>query len=371
VRILILNWRCPMHPRAGGAEFLTYEVMKRFVASGDEVEWFSASFPGAKDNEDMDGIHIVRAGRQWTVHLHAFRRYFRRLRPHFDLVIDEVNTVPFFTPLWADVPVFMLIYQLAREVWWYECPFPINALGFALEPLYLRLYRRVPVLTESNSTVVDLNRLGFSGPLTLVPVGIDDLAEGAYAKPSCPVFLYVGRLSPSKRVGDIIKAFDSFQTKLPQARLWLVGDGPTSYVRSLRGLVHQLGIEQSVDFCGSVSGTEKYQRMTAAHALLMASVREGWGLVVTEANACGTPAVVYNVPGLRDAVRHAQTGLVVDPTPEAMATGMMTLWKDRLLREQLGKQARAWSRSFSFDAATATIRAALTLTASGFAASET
>ena len=147
MRILILNWRCPKNPRAGGAEVLTYEVAKRLVAGGHEVEWFSASFPGAEPEEDLDGIRVIRAGRQWTVHLYAFRRYFRQLRPSFDLVIDEVNTVPFFTPLWADVPVFMLIYQLAREVWWYESHFPISLFGFVLEPFYLRLYKRIPVFT--------------------------------------------------------------------------------------------------------------------------------------------------------------------------------------------------------------------------------
>ncbi|TMD56332.1 MAG: glycosyltransferase family 4 protein, partial [Chloroflexi bacterium] len=155
LRILILNWRCPQNPRAGGAEAVTFEIARRLVQHGNTVEWFSASFPGATAEETLEGIHIVRGGRQWTVHWSAFRHYRGRLAERFDIIIDEVNTIPFFTPLWADVPAVMLIHQLAREVWWYESAFPLNVLGYLTEPLYLRAYRRIPVLTVSASTESD------------------------------------------------------------------------------------------------------------------------------------------------------------------------------------------------------------------------
>lgn len=349
MRLLILNWRCPLHPRAGGAEYLTHEIAKRLVANGHDVEWFSASFPGAKPQEDLDGVRIIRAGRQWTVHLHAFLRYFRGLRGRFDAVIDEVNTIPFLTPLWADVPVFMLIYQLAREVWWYESPFPISLLGFTLEPFYLKLYRNVPVFTESESTLLDLRRIGFAGSITIVPVSIEDSGAVAGSRTGCPNFLYVGRLSPSKRVGDIIRAFHIVQESVPDARLCLLGDGPPRHVRTLRKLVAESRLENSVEFLGRVSRGEKYQRMASAYALVMASVREGWGLVVTEANSCGTPAIVYDVPGLRDSVHGGRTGLIVPPTPRALADGMLLLWNDRVLHEHLSSGATNWSRSFTAD----------------------
>src|ERR1700726_624485 len=141
MRILILNWRCPANPKAGGAEILTFEVARRLVSSGDEVEWFAAGFPGSLPEEMVEGIHFVRAGRQSTVHWRAYRRYRGQLRNRFDIVIDEVNTVPFFTPLWANIRSVMLIYQPAREVWWYESRFPLSAIGYLLEPIYLQFYR--------------------------------------------------------------------------------------------------------------------------------------------------------------------------------------------------------------------------------------
>jgi hypothetical protein len=146
---------------------VTFEVARRLVERGDSVEWFSAAYPGAPNEETIAGVRVIRRGRQWTVHWSAFRHYRGRLSQRFDVVVDEVNTIPFFTPLWSDVPAVMFIHQLAREVWWYESPFPLNALGYIAEPLYLRLYRRFPVVTVSDSTRRDLVSLGFSETITV------------------------------------------------------------------------------------------------------------------------------------------------------------------------------------------------------------
>lgn len=356
MRILILNWRDPRNPRAGGAEYLTYEIAKRLVRDGDEVEWFSATFPGGSPREEMDGVRIVRAGGQSTVHWQAFRRYRPQIRSRFDVVIDEVNTIPFFTPLWAGVPTFMLIYQLAREVWWYEARFPINAVGFLLEPLYLRLYRRSPALTISASTVSDLRRLGFRGAISLLPGGVETIDQATVAKADPPAFLYVGRLAPSKRLEHIIQAFAEFRQHDGPANLWIIGEGSSSYKRKLEILIGRLGIADSVSFFGRLTTSEKHRRMAQALALLLASVREGWGLVVAEANACGTPAVVYDVPGLRDAVRHEETGLVVGASSSELAAGMRRLYHDKELYQRLSEAARSWSATFSFDATAAAVR---------------
>jgi glycosyltransferase involved in cell wall biosynthesis len=351
VRILILNWRCPRNPKAGGAEIVTYEIARRLVARGQYIEWFASSVPGTSDEEDLDGIHIVRAGRQWSVHLAAFRRYKGRLRGSFDAVVDQVNTIPFFTPLWADIPSFMFIHQLAREVWWYESPFPINAIGYVAEPYYLRFYRKRPVLTVSTSTLNDLRELGFSGPITIVPEGLESAPQFSGQKADLFTFLYVGRMAPSKRIADIIRAFAFVRRTGKVAQLWLVGTGSTAYEFKLRALVTRLGLERDVHFFGRLSTEEKYRRMVEAHVLLMASVREGWGLVVLEANACGTPAVVYDAPGLRDAVRNEQTGLVCEPSAGKLSEAMLRLEADPGLYHRLASEARKWSTTFSYDKA--------------------
>ncbi len=351
LRILILNWRDSRHPHAGGAEFHTHELARRLVQDGNEVEWFTASFPGASREEMIDGIRIVREGRQWTVHLRAFQHYRRRLRGQFDAVIDQINTIPFFTPLWAGIPVFVMIWQLAREVWWYESRFPLNAIGYALEPIYLRAYCQTPTFTFSASTEADLRGLGFRNEITVLPVGIEPVESLDSAKTTEPSFIYVGRLAPSKRVHEILEAFALFHQATGRGRLSLIGSGSQRYVQRLVRLAADLGVSTCVEHCGWLHGQAKHWRMSEAHALLMASVREGWGLVVSEANACGTPAIVYDVPGLRDSVRHESTGLVVPPHPRSLAAAMIRLSSDHALYARLADEGRRWSQTFSLDAA--------------------
>jgi glycosyltransferase involved in cell wall biosynthesis len=326
------------------------------VQSGAYVEWFSSSFPGAQSEEAVDGINIVRRGSQWNVHARAIQHYRGRLRGAFDVVFDEINTIPFFTPVWADIPHFVLIWQLAREVWWYESPFPINAGGFLVEPLYLRLYRHTPVITFSRSTRSDLDRLGFRGRITVVPPGIEPIAEFNGPKRAEPTFIYVGRLAPSKRVHEIVEAFAIFRHDQHRGRLQLIGSGPTSYTDALDRLAARLGVKDWYVQCGWLQGDAKHTVMAESHALLMASVREGWGLVVTECNACGTPAVVYDVPGLRDSVRHLETGIVVPPSPAKLAEGMARLLADQNMYQRMCESGRQWSKTFTYDAGFQLIR---------------
>jgi len=320
------------------------------VAAGDQVEWFCGSFPGALPEEDMNGVRIIRSGRQWTVHWRAFRRYRGKLRGRFDVVIDEINTVPFFTPLWAETPTVALIFQMAREVWWYESRFPINAAGFLAERLYLLPYRNSNVVTVCQSTKEDLQHFGFRGHIGVMPIGIEPTSWSG-AKSSSPSYVYVGRLAPSKRVDHVIRAFALFRRTVGTGQLHIAGIGRQRYIRYLRRLVDHLGLDESVVFEGRVSMNDKHRLMGQAQALLMCSVREGWGLVVTEANACGTPAIAYDVAGLRDSVRDGQTGLLVRANPQAMADSMLQLWNDPVLHGQLADRARAWSEDLTYERA--------------------
>lgn len=90
--------------------------------------------------------------------------------------------------------------------------------------------------------------------------------------------------------------------------------------------------------------------MREALVIAVTSVREGWGLIVTEANSQGTPAVVYNIHGLRDAVRDGETGIVTHANnPEALAEGIRVLWNNPTLYEMMREKAWEWSKEFSWE----------------------
>jgi glycosyltransferase involved in cell wall biosynthesis len=349
-----------VNPKAGGAEAVTFEIARRLVAGGDSVEWFGAKFPGAPPTETIDGVRITRQGTQSSVHWAAFRKYRRTLADQFDVVVDQVNTVPFFTPLWSSVPVVMWIHQLAREVWWFESPFPVSALGFVAEPVYLQVYRNTRVITVSQSTRRDLIKLGFRGPVTVVNAGVETSSSATMPRSSKARFLYVGRLSPSKRVHDLIRAFAIFNARYADSELRVVGTGSEIYRARLMNLAGELGVANCISFLGHLPSGEKHGEMAEARALVLGSVREGWGLVVIEANTHGTPAIAYDVPGLRDSIQDGKTGLLVKHAPNALAAGMEALWTDPKLFERLSTAARDWSSMFSFDRMADEFRRALT-----------
>lgn len=318
MRLLLLNWRDPWHPKAGGAEVLTQRVLERLARRGWDVEWFSARYAGARKCDEIEGVRYVRQGTQVSVHARAFSRY--RGRRDFDVVIDQVNTIPFYGMSYG-LPSIAWFQQLAREVWIYEAPRPVGWLGYRLEPMYLAPYRTASVITISPSTAESLRQIGFRGPIRVIPMATDEAVEERLPLkgPQLDVVV-VGRVTPSKRIEESVRSAAILREKGWAGRLHVVGAGEPRYRERLRALARQLGVEDRVIFHGRVSAERRGELLRTSAALWMTSVREGWGLVVTEAAAKGTPAIVYDVPGLRDAVESGVGGLVVPPDPSALAT---------------------------------------------------
>ena len=318
LRILAYNWRDLAHPRAGGAEVYLQSVAREWVKRGHEVTVFSAAVPGKPAEELVDGVRVIRRGGRIGVYRKA-RRYWRRDGAgQYDLVLDCVNTRPFLCPRFVrDVPVVALIHQVAREVWRYETPWPVALVGrYLLEPFWLRSYRDVPVVTVSESSRESLAEYGLRR-VTVVPEGWVPTAPAPVEKEPVPTVVFVGRLSANKRPEQAIAAFGLARRELPDAQMWVIGSGPEeARLRKLAG--------PGVTFLGHVPEEVKRERLGRAHALVATSVREGWGLVVTEAAANGTVAIGYDVAGLRDSIG-ASGGVLTRPDPVSMAAGLVEL----------------------------------------------
>jgi len=345
MKILIYNWRDIKNPAAGGAEVFTHENAKRWVEKGNDVTLFTSAFPGCMKEEVVDGVKVVRDGGKYSVYWKARIYYKKYFKGNFDVVIDEINTRPFFAPEFVNngEKVVALIHQLAREFWFYETKFPINYIGYHfLENKWLKNFRDIPTITVSESTKEDLMALGFER-VSIVPEGINFKPLEIFpVKEKYPTFIFVGRLKKAKRPDHAIAAFKIIKESLPDARLWIVGDG---YYRKELEKMSGGGVE----IFGNVPMKRKLELMSKAHAILVPGVREGWGLVVTEANAMGTPAIGYNIHGLRDSIRDGSTGLLCQPNPEALAERGLELMRNKEMLERLSRNALAWAGEFDWD----------------------
>ncbi|GAA3452347.1 glycosyltransferase family 4 protein [Dactylosporangium matsuzakiense] len=315
MRILVCNWKDLRHPRAGGAEVYTHEIARRWVAAGHEVTLCCAAVDGAPSIEDVDGVCVVRRGSRMGVY-RAARDYYRGAGSgRFDVVVDEVNTRPFGCPAWAGTtPVVALIHQVCREIWRYEMPLPVALLGrYVLEPAWLRRYRDVRVLTVSASSRDSLRRYGLRD-VTVVPAGVVHRPRPDVSREAEPTVVFLGRLAGNKRPLAALAAFHRLRARMPAAQMWFIGDGPQR-----AALAAAAG--PGVTLFGRVGRAERDELLARAHVLVVTSVREGWGLVVDEAAAMGTPTVGYDRPGLRDSVP-AAGGVLVEPTPAALAAAL-------------------------------------------------
>lgn len=354
MKILFLNWRDIRSPKAGGAEVLTHEIARRLAPKHD-VSWFSSRADGQSREDEIDGVHVVRRGSEATTRLFAPK--FAR-NAGCDVIVEEINTLPYFAHVWSSAPAVLFIPQLAREVWWYEAPKALAWLGWTTEPLYLAAYRNVQAITISDSTSSDLRRFGLRKRIDVLPMAVSTplLGELGPKEPRCEV-IAAGRLVPSKRFDHAIRALSTLRESHGSARLTIIGEGRER--AKLENLARELGLEEAVRFTGRVSEAEKVDLLERADVLVSCAVREGWGLTTTEAARLGTPAVAYDVPGLRDSIVDGRTGILTEPSPNELAMAISGLLADRPRYDEL--RASAWQqwRDLSWERTAASFERAL------------
>ena len=355
MNILILSWRGPGHPLAGGAEQVTFEHAKGWLKAGNKVTLFTSYYIGANIDENKGGIRIIRRGDQFFgVKLAAFKWYWFENREKFDLIVDEFHGLPFFTPLWAiGVKKLGFIHEVAQKVWklnpW---PWPYNKIaaffGKMGEPWIFKLfYKYIPFMTVSKSTESDLKAWGIKN-ITVIPNGV--LLPNIL--PNLPkekdfTMIYLSALAKDKGIEDAIATFNIVKKEIPSLKFWIVGKSYPEYTNYLKGLC------PDARFWGFVTDQKKYELLTRAYVLIFPSVHEGWGLVIIEAASVGTPTVAYKVSGVKDAVVDRQTGLLTEnETPESLAKLISELYKNKKLLTKLSKNAKRWSKRHTWEKST-------------------
>jgi glycosyltransferase involved in cell wall biosynthesis len=362
--LLAVNFRDPAHPEAGGAELHLEMILREAVARGHRVTWLASGFPGGAPEADHRGMRVVRRGNWWNFNLvlpGVLKREFRSPAP--DLVIEDINKVPCFSPWWTRAPVAVIVPHLFGGTAFREAHPLVATYVVVLEALIPHAYRGARFLAISESTRDDLARRGVRRDrIAVVHCGVDHDAyrrDPAVPKAERPTIAFVGRLRRYKGVDWVMRVLPRVLARVPDARLVVIGDGP--FGPELRLAAARLGVAQAVEFTGFLPLRDKVRRMQEAWVVVQPSPKEGWGLTVVEAGACGTAVVAADSPGLHDSVRPEDTGLLVpfgdDP---ALADALTRVLADPALRDRLAAGGVAWAaRHLWEDCATRSLDALL------------
>jgi len=353
MNLLWFTWKDIKNPYAGGAEVVNDELATRLAKEGHEVVFLTRSFAKAEKEEMINGYKVIRVGNYRTVYFEAYKYYKKNLKGWADLVIEEVNTVPFFCNLYVKEKSILFFHQLCREIWFYEMNIIKGLIGYVAETFYLFLLGNRDVITVSESTKKDLNRFGFRrDKIKIISEGthLDPITDLNIEKFEKPTILSLGALRSMKRADQIIAAFEIAKNKISDLQLIIAGDTTGNFAKKIIGMIAASKHKDSIQCLGKISGEKKIELMQKSHLIAVTSVKEGWGLVVTEANSQGTPAVVYDVDGLRDSVRNGETGIICEKNnPENLSQKIVKILEDKVEYERLRQNAWNWSKEITFE----------------------
>jgi len=351
VRIIFVNWHDWFHTKAGGAEIYLKELVQRLSAAGNEIMVVCSNSPGHPAQETLDGIRFIRLGNRYNFNFKYYRQAKKIIREFSpDIIIDDQNKLPLLSPLFTDRPVICMIMHLFKKAIFRESIFPIALGVYIAEKLIPRIYRNCQFTVLGQSGKNDIEGMGITPEhIHVIEPGVD-LSNFLPAMTHDSYFLCLGRLRRYKSVDHIFIAMDLLRAEGIHTTLKVVGTGDDS--ARLKKIARKLRLEDQVEFTGYVTNDRALELYQRAYAIIQPSRKEGWGLSVIEAGACQVPAIAADVEGLRDSVRHEQTGFLYEwGNIEQLSAAMKRLIQDVPLRERLAEGNLQWSARFTWDQA--------------------
>lgn len=359
MNILWLSWKDITHNNSGGAEISGEQHAIAWVNAGHKVHWVSTNYKNSERHTEKDGVTYEHIGQKWMwflgiIHILFFFKWIAVWNKHYDLVIDEIHGPPLLTPLYVKKRKIVIIHEVAGDIWKKTVPFPISwIMQHVVEPLFFKVYNNVPIIAGSQTTIEDLQAIGIHRKnITFIPYGVtipDTITE--FPKEHNPTVIFLSQLRPMKGFDRVYQSFIEIQKQLPSIKLWVVGDDSLPYAQEFKEKVLQEQSDNQVKFFGKVSQEKKFELLSRAHLILHGSYKEGWGLVVIEANAVGTPAVVFDAAGLRNSIDNTKTGFIAKDQNEFVAQ-VVQLLTDNSQYSQIQQNARQWSKQFSWQNST-------------------
>jgi glycosyltransferase involved in cell wall biosynthesis len=353
MNVLVVNWQDRHNPHAGGAEIHLFEIFGRLAAAGHRIRLICSGWPGAERRALVDDIAVERVGGRNSFALlgrRAVRRAIRAERP--DVLVEDINKLPLFLARGTDLPFCAMVPHLFGGTAFEEASWPIAATVWLSERPLARAYRRAWWHAISESTRDDLiARRVPPARVRVIHPGVDSRrfrpAPDGRRTPF-PSFLYVGRLKRYKGIGLAIRALALARGRRPDLRLDVAGTG--DHREELERLAAGLGVADAVTFRGFVTEEEKTELLRRTWANIFPSPKEGWGITVVEAAACGTPSLASDSPGLRDSVRQGETGMLVPHGDvSALADRMLELADSPELVARMGASARRFAEGLTWE----------------------
>lgn len=372
ITILALSWRDIKAPKAGGAEVHTHEMLSRVDRNRYRIYHFAPLSGDLPEEEVLDGVTYLRAGNEITVILKAMKFYIGN-KKNIHYVIDQCNTHRFFTPFWVEGKKrIFYIHQLTKEIWDYSAKFPLSTIGKCTEEWMLRLNKRDAVITVSNSTKQELIDRGYQkDKIKIIHNGVSFepwKQEEWLEKEQVPTFIYAGRYSPYKGIDVSIQAFAELKKINPKARLWIIGKKDKDYVeKHVLPICRKYNLEWvdverdkvgneiepkqgDIISWGYVSEVKKLELLSRAWTLLFPSIREGWGIPVTEAGCVGTPCIAFNSPGISEAIDEGNAGyLCMENSVKGLLEQMSLVISNETVYSDKRKKAYQYSSQFLWD----------------------
>lgn len=347
--ILIINWRDIKNPEAGGAERYLHEIFKRIAAKGYNITLLSHYFKGALREEIIDGIRVIRKGGKFLFN-YSVIPYLLQYSKKFDIIIEDINKLPFFTPLYVKTKrLHMVMHFFGRRIF-VETFLPFALYVYLMEKMVSIFYRNERFVAISKSTAQEIESfINNSQNVEIIEPGIDT----NFFKPVCSkskknVMVHIGRLMKYKNIQFVLKALPYLIREIEDLTFEIAGYG--DYLDTLRKIAREYGVSDRVFFYGRVSEEKKREILSRATLFVNPSYKEGWGINNIEANLCGTVSLSANVAGLRDSVVDGVTGLLYKPDDISdFCEKAIRLFKDVSLRQKMEDAARKRALSLTWE----------------------
>lgn len=360
MNILILNWRDPGNPKSGGAEVVIWKYAHHWLKNGNKVYWMGNRFKGSSETKNYKGLEIHRVGPELPFYntplmliyypmflINAVLSTFKLTQEYkFDLVIDAIHGLPWFSPLYLKTKIVLFVCEVAGPIWDKMYPFPINLIGKILEKIVYLIYQQCEVWAISESTKNDVLGINSKINVKVIPLGINFADFKAQTKFDHPSAIFMARLVPMKGIESVLSAVVQIVKTFPNFKLFVVGGGNPEYLAKLNQIILENKIEKNVDFMGRAPDSVRNRLYAKCHFMIHPSHKEGFGLTVLEAGASGTPTIARKGSSMDELIEDKKDGLLFEH--DSQIAPLFTKYFNSPQYRQMQKNALAKSKQYDW-----------------------